>query len=112
VPNWSSTAVTCGIAGQWPSGMIVGRGGTTAVSDLPTSHGLARSAGSQRTIKECRDPRAALRGRPVTPPGQQTATVLGRPGRVRSLDPVAVFRLSTASHPSPPPRSCGGTGIW
>jgi hypothetical protein len=34
VPNWPSTAVTCGIAARWPWGMIVGRGGTTAVSDL------------------------------------------------------------------------------
>ncbi|MCA1694063.1 MAG: hypothetical protein LC749_04660, partial [Actinobacteria bacterium] len=39
VPNWPSTAVTCGIPGQLPSGMIVGRGGTTAVSDLPTGPG-------------------------------------------------------------------------
>jgi hypothetical protein len=31
VPNWPSTSVTCGIAGQWRSGMIVGRGGTTTV---------------------------------------------------------------------------------
>jgi putative transposase len=41
VPNWSSTAVTCGIAVQWSWGMIVGRGGTTAVSDLPAGPGLA-----------------------------------------------------------------------
>src|SRR5437870_4756704 len=81
--------------------MIAGRGGTTTVSDLPTSHGLARSAGSQRTIKECRDSRAAPRGRPVTPPGAQTATVLGRPGNVRGLDPVAVPGVSTASHRHP-----------
>ena len=31
VPNRSSTAVTCGIAGRWLSGMIDGRGGTTAL---------------------------------------------------------------------------------
>jgi hypothetical protein len=62
---------------------------------------MARSAGSQRTIKERRDPRAAPRGRPVTPPGQQTTTVLGRPSSVRSLGPVTVLRLSTASHRHP-----------
>lgn len=67
MPNWSSTAASCGIAGQWQSGMIVGRGATTAVSDLPAGHGLARSARSQRPIEECRDPRAALRGLRVTP---------------------------------------------
>src|SRR2546421_13124940 len=38
--------------------MIAGHGGTTAVSDLPTSHGLAGTAGPQRRIKECGDPRA------------------------------------------------------
>jgi hypothetical protein len=27
VPNWPSTAVICGIAGWWRSGMIAGRGG-------------------------------------------------------------------------------------
>ena len=59
VPNWSSMAVTCGVAGQWRSGMIVGRGGTTAVPDLPPGPGLARSAGPQRTIEECGDPRAS-----------------------------------------------------
>jgi hypothetical protein len=31
VLNWSSTTVTCDIAGQLPSSVIVGRGGTTAV---------------------------------------------------------------------------------
>jgi transposase len=101
VPNWSSTTVTCGIVVRWSSGMIVGRGGTTAVSDLPTSHGLARTAGPRRTIEKRGKPRASPRGRPVTPPGQQTLTVLGRPGRVRNLDPVAIPRLSTASHRHP-----------
>jgi hypothetical protein len=67
VPNWSSTAVTCGISGQWPLGMIVGRGGTTAVSNLPTSHGLAGTAGPQRPIKERGNPRAAPRSHRVTP---------------------------------------------
>jgi hypothetical protein len=51
VPNWPSTAVTCGLSGQWPWGMTAGRGGTTAVSDLPAAHGLfgllARSAQSK-----------------------------------------------------------------
>jgi hypothetical protein len=28
VPNWPSTAVTWGITGQWPWGMILGRCGT------------------------------------------------------------------------------------
>jgi transposase len=71
-------------------GMIVGRGGTTAVSDLPAAHSLAGTAGSQRTIEKRRDPRAAPRGRRVTPPGKQTTTVLGGPGGVRGIDPVAV----------------------
>ena len=35
VPDWSSIAVTCGIAGPWSSKMIVCCGGTTARSDLP-----------------------------------------------------------------------------
>lgn len=34
VPNSSSSAVTCGIVRQWPWGMIVGRGSTTALSHL------------------------------------------------------------------------------
>src|SRR5437763_9964403 len=46
VPNWPSTAVTCDIAVRWSSGMIVGRGGTTAVPDLPAGHGVAGTAGS------------------------------------------------------------------
>ena len=37
VPNWSSTAVTCGIAGRWSWGVIVGRGGSPAVSELLSS---------------------------------------------------------------------------
>ena len=45
VPNWSSTAVACGIAGQWTSGMIAGRGYATDVSGLLPVRGLARSAG-------------------------------------------------------------------
>jgi hypothetical protein len=45
VPNGSSTAVTCGIAGGWSSGMIADRDGTTSLSDLPAAHGLARIAG-------------------------------------------------------------------
>src|SRR2546421_7324870 len=82
VPNWSSTAATCGTAGQWQVGMIVGRGGTTVVSDLPTSDGLAGNAGPQRPIEECGNPRATARGRRIAPPGQQTATVLGGSGGV------------------------------
>jgi hypothetical protein len=77
--------------------MIVGRGGTTAVSNLPTSHGLAGAAGPQRTIKERGNPRAAPRGRRVAPAGPQTATVLGGPGGVRGVDPVAVPSLSTGT---------------
>jgi hypothetical protein len=69
----ASTAVTCGIAEEQSWGMIVGRGGTTAVSDLPARRGLARTAGPQRTTEERGDPRASSRGRPVTPPGEQTA---------------------------------------
>ena len=55
-------------------------------------------AGSQRTIEGRRDSRAAPRGRPVTPPGAQTAIVLGRPGSVRSLSAVTVPHLSPASY--------------
>jgi putative transposase len=65
--------------------MIVGRGGTTAISDLPAAHGLAGTSGPQRTIEKRGDPRAAPRGRRVTPPGAQTATVLGGPGGVAAL---------------------------
>src|SRR2546421_4082258 len=85
--------------------MIAGRSDTTAVSDLPTSDGLAGTAGSQFTIKERRNPRASPRGRRVTPPGEQTATVLGRPSGVRGTDPVAVARVSAASdrHPGHDP---------
>jgi hypothetical protein len=57
--------------------MIIGRGGTTAVSDRPTGHGLARTVGSQRTIEECGDSCAPARARRVAPPGEQTATVVG-----------------------------------
>jgi hypothetical protein len=45
VPNSSSTAVTCGIARRWLSGMIVGRGGATALSHLPAARGMAGTAG-------------------------------------------------------------------
>jgi hypothetical protein len=45
VSNSSSTAVTCGIARRWPSGMIVGRGGTTALSHLPAARGMPWAAG-------------------------------------------------------------------
>jgi conflict system STAND superfamily ATPase len=37
-------AVTCGIAGQWSSGMIAGRDNVTAVFRFPAAHGLARAA--------------------------------------------------------------------
>ena len=37
----------------------------------------------------------------TTPPGQQTATVLGRPPGVRGTDPVTVPGLSTASDRHP-----------
>jgi transposase len=59
VSNRSSMAVTCGIAGRWSSGMIAGRGGTTALFDLPTAGGVARSAGPEFTLEECGDPGAA-----------------------------------------------------
>jgi hypothetical protein len=36
--------------------MIVSRDGTTALSDLPTAYGLARSAGPEFTIEECGNP--------------------------------------------------------
>jgi hypothetical protein len=48
MPNSSSTAVTCGITRWGPSGMIADRGGTTAVSDLPTGDGLAGATRAQR----------------------------------------------------------------
>jgi hypothetical protein len=51
VPNWSSTAVTCGILGQLPSGMIAGRGATTPLFDLPPVHGLVRAPGPQVPIE-------------------------------------------------------------
>ena len=89
VPNWLSMAVTCDVTGQQRSCMIVGCGSTTAVSDLPAGHGLAGTAGSQRTIEKRGNPRAAPRARRVAPPGEQTATVLGGPGGVRGTDPVA-----------------------
>ena len=41
--------MTCGIAGGCPWGMIVGRGGATAVSNLPSAHSLAGTAAPQRT---------------------------------------------------------------
>src|SRR5437763_1771785 len=41
--------------------MIVGRGATTAVSDLPAGPGLVGIAGSQRPLAVCGDPRAAPR---------------------------------------------------
>ena len=59
------------------------------------------TAGPQRTIKECRDSRVAARGRCVTPPGMQTATVLGRPGSVCGTDPVVVPSLPRASDRHP-----------
>jgi hypothetical protein len=52
VLNWSSTTVTYDIAGQLPSSVIVGRGGTTAVSDLSLgvmTTGLSASALAGRT---------------------------------------------------------------
>ena len=64
MPNCSSTAMTCNIAGQRRSG------GMTAVSDLPASHGLAGTAGSQRTIEERELPCCVTRGRRVPPSGE------------------------------------------
>src|SRR5918997_634214 len=81
--------------------MIVGRDGTTAVSDLPTGHGLAGTTRAQRTIQERGNPCAPARGHRVTPPGEQTATVLGGSSGVRGTDPIAVPGLSTASHRHP-----------
>jgi len=52
VPNWPSTALTCGIAGRWRSGMIAGRGDRTVVSDLPAGHVLAGTAGPQLRSKD------------------------------------------------------------
>jgi hypothetical protein len=81
--------------------MIVGRGGTTVVSDLPAAHGLAGTAGPQRTIEERGDPGAPSRGHRVTSPGEQAASVLGGSGGVRSTDPVTVPSLPTASDRHP-----------
>jgi Homeodomain-like domain len=102
VPNWPSTAMTCDVVGQWSSCMIVGRGGTTAVSDLPAAYRLAGTAGSQHTLEECGDSCAPARGRRVAPPSAQTATVVDGSGGVGGTDPVAVTDLPTASdhHPS------------
>jgi transposase InsO family protein len=113
VPNWSSAEVTCDVVGPWSSCMIVGRGGTTAVSDLPAGHGLAGNAGPQRTIEECGDPRAAPRGGRVAPPGE-TATVVGGPGGVCGVDPVAVPSLSKtpSSRRYWPPFCRGALVMW
>jgi hypothetical protein len=35
VPNRSSTSLTWGVASRWPSGVIVGHGGSTVVSGPP-----------------------------------------------------------------------------
>jgi putative transposase len=51
VPNRSYAAVTCGIAGRWPSGMIARRGGTTALSPLLAPDGLARTPGPHSRSK-------------------------------------------------------------
>jgi hypothetical protein len=101
VPNWSSTAVTCGVAGQRPSGMIARRGIATAVSDLSAAHLLARPVGPQLTIEERGDPGAAPRGRRTPSPAEQTAAVLGRPSGVRGADPVAVpgWPIASDRHP-------------
>ena len=69
VPNWPSTAVTCGISGQWPWDMIVGRGMRLLYlifRQVIAWLGLL----AQRTIEERGNPRAAPRGRRVTPPGE------------------------------------------
>lgn len=95
VPNWSSTVVTCDIAGQWSSGVIACCSTATAVSDLPVAHRLARPADPQLTIEERGDPGvAAPRGRCAPSPDGQTAAVLGRPGSVRGPDPVTAPRLA------------------
>jgi hypothetical protein len=101
LPNWPSMAVTCGIAGQWSSGMIVDRDGTTAIFDLPTSHGLAGTTRTQRAIQKRGNSCAPTRGHRVTPPGQQTATVLGGSSGVRGTDPIAVPGLPITSDPHP-----------
>jgi hypothetical protein len=56
VPNWLSTGGDLRYRWQWQSGMIVGRGGMTVVSDLLSGEGLARCAGLQRAVEQCRDP--------------------------------------------------------
>src|SRR5918997_1021334 len=93
--------------------MIVSRDGTTAVSDLPTGHGLAGTTRAQRTIQERGNPCAPARGHRVTPPGQQTATVLGGSSGVRGTDPIAVPGLPTHRIVTPAtavaPRPCEAT---
>jgi hypothetical protein len=54
VPDWPSTAVTCDIRTQWRSGVIVGRGGTTTVSDLPAGHGLVSPGNSRGSVGDRR----------------------------------------------------------
>ena len=99
VPNWSSTVVTCDIAGQWSSGMIVHCGTSTAVSDLPGTHRLARAAGPQLTIEERRDPGTAPRGRRTLSAKHMPRPVWPEPPAAQALQP----RSSRAAFQRPPP---------
>jgi len=110
-PNWSSMTVICGIDVQWPSGLIVGRGGTTAVSDLPTSDGLAGTAGRSAQSKNAKSscfatgsPCDAARSADSDCPGPTGPCLQPWPGYC----PPFVDGIAS----SPPPRSCAGTGSW
>jgi hypothetical protein len=65
------------------------------------------------TSEERGDPGAAARGRRVTPSGEQTASVLGRPSGVRGTGPVTVPGWPTASdrHPRHDLAVARGPGI-
>jgi len=98
--------VTCGIAGQWSSG-IVGRGGTTAVSDLPASHDLARSAGSKNAEILVLRHEVALLRRQVSRPQLSWADQAVFAALARFLSPACRrHRIVTR------PQSGGGTGTW
>ena len=101
VPNSSSTAVTCGIARRWPSGMIAGpwRYDCSISSSGSSWHGL--DCWPVVPGQKCGDPGATSRGRRAPSPGQAAAAVLGGSGGVRGTDPATVPGLPAASNRHP-----------